>query len=122
MLVSSFAINMLALALPIVILQFYDRIIPEPVQRHVLGSHRRHVRGGLPGPADKNPAINHPGAGRVPVLITKARVSTPWTRLLQADNLAFGSGLQASIDRIHALESIREFCSQSMLLIDSFLS
>ncbi|MDX1736266.1 MAG: ABC transporter transmembrane domain-containing protein, partial [Halioglobus sp.] len=114
---ASFAINLLALALPIVILQFYDRIIPSQstgtftalmvgmvvvVSLDVLIKMLRSVILSW-----ESARFDH-----------KASVAA-MDRILQADTQAFDakpSGFY--IDRIHALENIQEFYSgQSMLLL-----
>ncbi|NND66102.1 MAG: ATP-binding cassette domain-containing protein [Halioglobus sp.] len=116
-LVASFAINLLALALPIVILQFYDRVIPSQSQ----GTFAALMTG---------MAV----VVCLDVLIKTLRsIILSWEsarfdhkasvaamdRILQADTQAFDERPAGFyIDRIHALENIQEFYSgQSMLLL-----
>lgn len=120
MLVSSFAINVLALALPIVILQFYDRIIPY----HSSGTFVALMTGMFVVVC-------------LDLLIKTLRSSIlSWEsarfdhktsvdamdQILQADTLTFDAKPAGFyIDRIHALENIQEFYSgQSILLLIDF--
>ncbi len=116
-LVASFAINLLALALPIVILQFYDRVIPS----QSVGTFAALMTGMFV-------------VVLLDVLIKMLRsIILSWEsarfdhqasvaamdRILQADTQAFDAKPAGFyIDRIHALEEIQEFYSgQSMLLL-----
>ena len=119
-LVSSFAINLLALALPVVILQFYDRIIPYQ--------------------SDGTFAALMTGMFIVvclDLLIKTLRsVILSWEsarfdhqasvdamdQILQSDTITFDAKPAGFyIDRIHALENIQEFYSgQSILLLIDF--
>ncbi|MEZ5566885.1 MAG: ATP-binding cassette domain-containing protein [Halioglobus sp.] len=116
-LVASFAINLLALALPIVILQFYDRVIPS----QSIGTFTALMTGMFVVVC-------------LDVLIKMLRsVILSWEIarfdhkasvdamdcILQADTQAFDAKPAGFyIDRIHALENIQEFYSgQSMLLL-----
>ncbi|GAB5451547.1 MAG: ABC transporter transmembrane domain-containing protein [Halioglobus sp.] len=116
-LVASFAINLLALALPIVILQFYDRVIPS----QSFGTLTALITGMVLGVC-------------LDVFIKMLRsIILSWEsarfdhkasvealdRILQADTQAFDAKPAGFyIDRIHALENIQEFYSgQSMLLL-----
>ena len=119
-LVSSFAINMLALALPIVILQFYDRIIPHQSS----GTFWALTAGmfvvvclDLLIKTLRSTILSWEGAR----FDHKASVDA-MDQILQADNLAFESRPAGFyIDRIHALENIQEFYSgQSILLLIDF--
>jgi ATP-binding cassette subfamily C protein LapB len=119
-LVASCAINMLALALPIVILQFYDRIIPY----QSTGTFRALITGmvavivlDLLVKTLRSSMLSWEGAR----FDHKASVNA-MDRILQADNLAFDSKPAGFyIDRIHALEDIQEFYSgQSILLLIDF--
>ncbi|MCB1694899.1 MAG: ATP-binding cassette domain-containing protein [Pseudomonadales bacterium] len=119
-LVSSFAINILALALPIVILQFYDRIIPNQSS----GTFWALTAGmfvvvclDLLIKTLRSTILSWEGAR----FDHKASVDA-MDQILQADNLAFESRPAGFyIDRIHALENIQEFYSgQSILLLIDF--
>lgn len=116
-LVASLAINLLALALPIVILQFYDRVIPS----QSVGTFTALMTGMFVVVC-------------LDVLIKMLRsVILSWEsarfdhkasidamdKILSADSLAFDSKPAGFyIDRIHALENIQEFYSgQSILLL-----
>ncbi|MFK7975145.1 MAG: peptidase domain-containing ABC transporter [Halioglobus sp.] len=116
-LVASLAINLLALALPIVILQFYDRVIPS----QSLGTFMALMTGMFVVVC-------------LDVLIKMLRsIILSWEsarfdhqasmdameKILQADATAFDSKPAGFyIDRIHALENIQEFYSgQSILLL-----
>lgn len=119
-LISSFAINVLALGLPVVVLQFYDRIIPYKSTGTFLALM----------------------VGMVVVVILDLAIKTlrsiilSWEsarfdhqasvdamdQILMADTLKFDSKpVGFYIDRIHALENIQEFYSgQSILLLIDF--
>lgn len=116
-LTASFVINVLALALPIVILQFYDRVIPSAS----LGTFLALMVGMFVVVC-------------LDVLIKMLRsIILSWEsarfdhqasvdamdKILEADSLAFDSKTAGFyIDRIHALENIQEFYSgQSILLL-----
>lgn len=119
-LASSFAINILALALPIVILQFYDRIIPSKTGGTFLA-----LMTGMVVVVALDLLIK---TLRSAVLSWesarfdhKASVDA-MEQVLQADNLEFDARPAGFyIDRMHALENIQEFYSgQSILLLIDF--
>lgn len=116
-LVSSFAINMLALALPIVILQFYDRIIPYQAEGTFLA-----LMAGMSLVVVLDLVIKTLRS----VILSwesarfdhKASVDA-MDQILKADTLSFDSRPAGFyIDRIQSLEQIQEFYSgQSILLL-----
>ena len=119
-LVSSFAINVLALALPMVILQFYDRIIPY----HSSGTFLALMTGmfvvvclDLLIKTLRSAILSWESAR----FDHKASVDA-MDQILQADTLKFDSKPAGFyIDRIQALENIQEFYSgQSILLLIDF--
>ena len=116
-LAASFAINLLALALPIVILQFYDRIIPY----QSTGTFMALMMGmvvvvclDLLLKTLRAMILSWEGAR-----FDHSASVDAMDQILQADTLAFDSRPAGYyIDRIHALENIQEFYSgQSILLL-----
>lgn len=119
-LVASFAINILALALPMVILQFYDRIIPY----HSTGTFLALMTGmfvvvclDLLIKTLRSAILSWESAR----FDHQASVDA-MDQILQADTLTFDAKPAGFyIDRIHALENIQEFYSgQSILLLIDF--
>ena len=119
-LVSSLAINILALGLPIVILQFYDRVIPSQSWGTFLAlmcGMAVVVLLDLALKTLRSAILSWEGAR----FDHKASVEA-MDQVLQAENSAFEAKPAGFyIDRIHALEKIQEFYSgQSILLLIDF--